>query len=238
MGIEVVLHVGGIAYRWDPRVFHDLAHPVTFTDADPTAFGLPTPRAAPLAASVLAATIHDLNPHTTTHVEGIGHVERVGPTIGRLLDKSLFPATLVTIVPEREADGDARVHRAPLAAALGPFDPFQEAVLVRSLTEGEAQTRFTGRNPPYFAPDAAAFLSGRGTRLLVVDLPSLDREQDGGALAAHRAFLTDVATPRAVVELARIAPEVSDGRYLLEVVALRWELDASPVRPLLYPLTR
>jgi hypothetical protein len=41
-----------------------------------------------------------------------------------------------------------------------------------------------------------------------------------------------------VVELARIAPEVSDGRYLLEVVALRWELDASPVRPLLYPLTR
>jgi kynurenine formamidase len=235
-GIALTIGVGGIAYDWDPRVFYDLAHPVAFSGADPSAFGLPAPRAVSVAASVHAATVHDLNPHTATHIEGLAHLEGSGVPIGELLEKFLFPATLTTVLPERAENGDAILRRDTLAAGLGPFDPFQEAVIIRSFSRGCANTRFTGTNPPYFEPEAAAFLSQRGTRLLAVDLPSLDREEDGGALAAHRAFLGGAGASRAVIELARIPAEAPDGRYLLEVVPLRWQLDASPVRPILYGL--
>jgi hypothetical protein len=96
-------------------------------------------------------------------------------------------------------------------------------------------------------------------RLLLVDLPSLDREEDGGALAAHRAFFGPTAPPdddgteafgppaiaplqpdggatRAVCELIYVPPELPDGPGLLHVIPLPWELGASPVRPIFHPL--
>jgi arylformamidase len=74
---------------------------------------------------------------------------------------------------------------------------------------------------------------------LLTDLPSVDREQDGGRLLAHRAFWNYPAQPRleaTISELLRIPPTLPDGEYLLELQVLDLDSDASPSIPTLYAL--
>ena len=84
----------------------------------------------------------------------------------------------------------------------------------------------------------------QGVAHLVVDLPSIDRSQDGGRLAAHRTFWGLPADSRhaaaalrphaTITELAWIAPTVHDGWYLLDLQVPAFLSDAAPSRPLLY----
>ncbi len=86
----------------------------------------------------------------------------------------------------------------------------------------------------------------RGVTSLVVDLPSLDRADDGGALAAHRAFwglppatqdARQAQRGRALVtELAYVPDECADGLYLLDLQVPAFATDAAPSRPVLYPI--
>jgi hypothetical protein len=81
---------------------------------------------------------------------------------------------------------------------------------------------------------------------LVVDLPSLDRAADGGALAAHRLFwglpagATDArqaTRARALVtELALVPDAAADGLYLLDLQVPAFAADAAPSRPVLFPV--
>lgn len=116
---------------------------------------------------------------------------------------------------------------------------------------------------------AAAGSSGasdeRSTGHLLVDLPSVDKEDDGGALIAHRTFFgvtssgtyhplssgpaiaeAKAATPpaasgsymprRTITELCFFDDSLPDGLYALSLQAAPIELDAAPSRPLLAPL--
>jgi hypothetical protein len=86
----------------------------------------------------------------------------------------------------------------------------------------------------------------RGVSSLVVDLPSLDRAEDGGVLAAHRIYWglpfserdpQLAARGRALVtELAYVPPAVPDGLYLLDLHVPAFDADAAPSRPVLYPV--
>jgi arylformamidase len=86
-----------------------------------------------------------------------------------------------------------------------------------------------------------------GIDTLVVDLPSIDRAQDGGKLAAHRIFWgmpagsTSAATatrPNATItEMAYIDDSVADGPYLLNLQVAPFVIDAAPSRPILLPLS-
>ena len=109
--------------------------------------------------------------------------------------------------------------------------------------------RFSGTNPPYLTVEAAALLRERGVRHVLVDLPSLDREDDGGLLAAHRAFFdlpvgvgaSDVEVdmeppPRTVTELIAVDDDVAAGLYALFLQVAPILADAVPSRPLLAPV--
>jgi hypothetical protein len=86
----------------------------------------------------------------------------------------------------------------------------------------------------------------RGIETLVLDLPSADRGDDGGRLAAHRIFFglppgsrnaCDSRRPNAsITELAWIGSEIVDGLYLLDLQIPHFLTDAAPSRPLLYPV--
>jgi kynurenine formamidase len=86
----------------------------------------------------------------------------------------------------------------------------------------------------------------RGVTSLVVDVPSLDRAEDGGALAAHRIYWglpPGGCDPRLaergralVTELAYIPPSVPDGLHLLDLHLPAFGADAAPSRPVLYPV--
>ena len=72
---------------------------------------------------------------------------------------------------------------------------------------------------------------------MLIDLPSVDKEQDGGALAFHHAFWNVPDKPqtnKTITELIYVPNEASDGLYLLELQLSNFTNDAAPSRPLLY----
>ena len=77
-------------------------------------------------------------------------------------------------------------------------------------------------------------------RHLLLDLPSVDPEHDGGALAAHKAFWGLPDRPRhgaTITELIAVPDTAEDGLYLLNLQTAALENDASPSRPILIKLT-
>ena len=80
--------------------------------------------------------------------------------------------------------------------------------------------RYSGTNPTYLSPEFTAALAANNIKHLIVDLPSVDREEDGGLLKAHHAFWQYPDNPRTtstITELAYIPDEVADGQYLLQI---------------------
>jgi kynurenine formamidase len=115
--------------------------------------------------------------------------------------------------------------------------------------EAEKRYRAYSGSPspaPYFLTEAMRWLVERGVTSLVVDLPSLDRADDGGRLAAHREYWglppgsedpAQATRGQALVtELAYVPDSVPDGLYLLDLQVPAFGSDAAPSRPVLYPL--
>jgi arylformamidase len=72
---------------------------------------------------------------------------------------------------------------------------------------------------------------------LLLDLPSVDREVDGGALAAHKAFWNYPENTRrncTITEFIYVPNTIFDGSYLLNLQTAPIENDATPSRPVLY----
>jgi kynurenine formamidase len=100
--------------------------------------------------------------------------------------------------------------------------------------------------PPYLSSEAARELVARGIAHLVLDVPSADRLEDGGALTAHRLFFglpaggTHLSQAQradcTITELACVEDTVPDGWYLLSLQAPCIDGDAVVSRPFLYPL--
>jgi arylformamidase len=132
--------------------------------------------------------------------------------------------------------GDARNQNLP------------SALVVRTLPNDESKRSraYSGQNPPYFTPEAASYLADAGVEHVLLDVPSIDREDDGGALLAHRAFWrfpeqggecgADTRLQATITELVYVPAAVSDGLYLLNLQVASLASDASPSRPVLYRL--
>ena len=78
-----------------------------------------------------------------------------------------------------------------------------------------------------------------GVNHLLLDLPSVDREDDGGKLLAHHAFWKyPQATRRqaTITELIFVPDSIVDGTYLLNLQIASFENDASPSKPVLYKI--
>ncbi len=181
------------------------------------------------------------NPHGHgTHTESVGHIAPEIHPVGELFKRYFFTATLITIEPQ-EVGNDRVVTAVHIQEALGVDRP--EALVLRTLPNGDdKRTRdWSGANAPYVEAAACSWLRGIGVQHFLLDLPSVDREEDGGALAAHHAFWDHPATTdhhRTITELIHVADHVPDGDYLLELQLAHFMNDASPSRPLLYTIIR
>jgi hypothetical protein len=90
------------------------------------------------------------------------------------------------------------------------------------------------------------WIVARGVRHLIVDLPSVDRGNDGGQLTAHRIFwnvpsgasgaTSDARMHATITELAYIDNAIEDGEYLLNLQVAPFMSDAAPSRPVLLSL--
>ena len=116
-----------------------------------------------------------------------------------------------------------------------------EALVLRTLPHADdrAHRDWSGSNPCYLQSTACAWLRSIGVKHLLLDLPSVDREEDGGVLAAHHAFWdypNTIDLERTITELLFAPPSVRDGEYLLELQLPHLMNDAAPSRPVLYAL--
>ena len=178
-----------------------------------------------------------LNPHGNgTHTECVGHISKENYTLNRQLKQFMFLAELISVTPEKIGD-DFIITKAQLEA-LCNFEN-TEALVIRTLPNHDEKIKhhYSNTNPPYLHHEAATWLVEKGIKHLLLDLPSVDREQDQGQLLAHHAFWKypkDTRLDCTITELVFVNDLVKDGLYLLNLQITSLENDASPSKPILY----
>lgn len=179
------------------------------------------------------------SPHGNgTHTECIGHITKEKYSVNDCLKEFFFIALLVSVTPQQKGD-DKIVTGEQLQKQTRNYKP--DALLIRTLPNDETKkTRnYSGTNPPYIHHEAAAWICEVGIKQLLIDLPSMDKEDDGGKLLAHRAFWNYPSAPRinsTITELIYVPSAVADGMYFLNLQVASFDNDASPSRPVLFPL--
>ncbi|MEM9982448.1 MAG: cyclase family protein [Bacteroidota bacterium] len=181
-----------------------------------------------------------ITPHGNgTHTECYGHITaHPKATIDRCLKNFWFLAVLITVTPTPQ-EGDKLITFEHFLEQM-PKEAV-EAVIIRTLpnTTEKLQRQYSGSNPPYLVASIANWLVDHQVVHLLVDLPSVDKEVDGGVLAFHKAFWqypTAIRVEATITELIYVPDTVADGLYLLNLQVANIQTDASPSRPVLYRL--
>jgi kynurenine formamidase len=181
------------------------------------------------------------NPHGNgTHTECVGHISAERESVIECLQNFWFLAKVVSVLPIKQDDGD-RVIELQQMEELVESDE-SEALVIRTLPNDDIKlrTNYSGANAPYLAADAVQYLVDCGVEHLVLDLPSVDKEEDGGVLAAHRTFWQYPESTRmgsTITELAYIPDSIADGLYFLNLMVAPIDQDAAPSWPVLYAIT-
>lgn len=180
------------------------------------------------------------NPHGNgTHTECVGHIAKEFYSIHQVLKRFFFLAQLWSVIPETQGKN----YIITLKQVQEGFkkQAHLEAFIIRTLPNSDQKKyqQYSNTNPPYMEAAAAAWLYEQGIRQLLIDTPSVDREEDDGILAAHHAFWNYPAAPRLDATITELiyAPEgVKDGLYILNLQVAAFENDATPSQPTLYAL--
>ncbi len=258
------LDIDGVGLLADLAAGVSLARALHFEEPQLRCFGAEAARSEPLrighfngrvpqGASCNASVI-SFAPHAhATHTECVAHLTLEPLDAWRVIPQRLLVAVLLSLVPapSPEGGGDLRITREALLAAW-PAAPAERlvarAAIIRTLPNSPDKFGSSSgqRMPPFLEPAAAQELVARGIGHLVLDVPSADRLEDGGALAAHRIFfglppqstrLAEAARADCTItELAFVADSLSDGWYLLALQSPAIDGDAVPSRPVLYRL--
>ena len=180
------------------------------------------------------------NPHGHgTHTECYGHISQEIYSVNKSLTAFFYKATLVSICPKVLANGDHIISAEQFPTDMNK--EFCEAILIRTLPNEleKCNKNYSGSNPPYLDLSLIPLFKTLNVKHLLLDLPSVDREEDKGELAFHHAFWEVPKNPnseRTITELIFVASSIKDGNYLLEMQLAPFENDASPSRPVLYEL--
>jgi len=183
-----------------------------------------------------------LTPHGNgTHTECYGHISAdKNATIYNCLKEYFFFAQLITLPTHREGD-DQVVKLNDLEQHLSGVVP--EALIIRTHPNDEEklEKQYSGTNPPYLEFEIGKFLAKHNIKHLLVDLPSVDREEDNGELKCHHAFWQYPEKTRkdcTITELVYVNSNVPDGFYFLNLQVISLWSDASPSKPIIYRLKK
>ena len=179
------------------------------------------------------------NPHAHgTHTECLGHITKAFYSVNDALKSFFFMAEVITISPVLIGQ-DYLLSLAAITQKLKGKTP--TAVVIRTLpnTISKISQKYTNTNWPYLDHKAAEFLRDLGVEHLLIDLPSVDKEKDNGALLAHKAFWNIPEAPRknaTITEFVYVKDTIKDGPYVLNLQVAPFKNDASPSRPVLYEI--
>lgn len=179
------------------------------------------------------------NPHGHgTHTECLGHITEEVYSVNEHITQFFFIAELISVAPEKSNE-DQIITWSQVSNKLKGKNP--EAVIFRTLpnTNEKLVRQYSASNPAFIEQQVALELREMGVKHLLIDTPSVDQEEDGGALLSHHAFWNVPKNPRmdcSITELIYVPNEIKDGTYLLNLSFASFENDASPSKPVLYKI--
>jgi len=240
----------------------DLSIPIKNGEENPNCFWAPYPVFEPYkAGSFVGATYTGapvnfynvkINPHGNgTHTECVGHIATETFTIRNCLIQHWFKARLISVNPTKMENGDTVILKESIQPLLNNMDNCT-ALVIRTLPNDlHKQTKlYSGSNPTYLDVQAMKWIVEKGIEHFLIDLPSVDREEDKGALLSHHAFwnyppfgtkatpgdLDKVRKQCTISELLFIDDAITDGDYFLNLQTVSFDLDVSPSKPVLYAI--
>jgi len=250
MSIEIRVNHLGIDYTIDPLQFYDISMPFSAQPNAARAWYIDPVKIEPVRLGDWVGSVKAggsvnfnnifFNPHAHgTHTECVGHISKEDFSINNNLKQFFCLASLLTLTPQKRDEDlviDANLFEEIKKAKT-------EAIVIRTLpnTLSKLSRNYSNSNPPYITSEAMQLLVDFGIKHLLIDLPSVDKEQDGGALAAHHIFWQypdDTRLDATITEFVFVDNEIPDGVYLLNLQVAPFENDASPSRPLLFPLQK
>lgn len=227
----------------------DISIPLKSGQENPNAWNAPDVKIQPVKVGDWVGEVNSgapvnfrnifFNPHGNgTHTECVGHISQENYSINQGLKQFFFVAELISIEP-RKIEKDSVILKEQLNKTVLDHKP--EALIIRTLPNEESKRtrKYSDTNPPYLHNEATEFLRLNGVKHLLVDLPSVDREQDDGKLLAHHSFWnypTKPLTDATITEFIFVPDEVKDGKYFLNMQIASFENDASPSKILLFKI--
>jgi len=187
------------------------------------------------------------NPHGNgTHTESVGHIDETIYSVNDVLTKFHFTALVISIEPEicetktgtREV-GDQIISLEQIKNAIG--EKKTEAIIIRTLPNNDSKLtkQYSNANAPYLCDKAVSYITNLGINHLLIDLPSVDKENDNGELLSHHAFWKhpkNTQFHKTITEFIYVKNEIEDGEYILNLQIAPFENDASPSKPVLYKI--
>lgn len=229
----------------------DISLPLTNDTCNPRAWYVDPPVFEPVRTEHYVGSVKEggsvnfrdisFNPHGHgTHTECLGHITEEIFSINRTLNKFWFKARVITIDP-KVVDNQGEIDRVINPEVFQDLPEGTEALIVRTLPNDldKKHKNYSSSNPCYFDVRCADVIISKGIKHFLVDLPSVDRESDGGALVFHHRFWEVPESPnfeRTITELIFVDNSIKDGEYILNLQVAPFENDASPSRPVLYEI--
>jgi kynurenine formamidase len=253
--LKTIIHYKGRHIEIDLSKPIDISIPLSNTDANPIAWYIEKPQIEPVRFGDWTGKVSEgsstnfnnifFNPHGHgTHTECLGHITREFYSINQCLKQFFFTAELISVQPEMK-DGDLFITKAQIEKGVN--GKTTEAIVIRTLPNpvSKKHKNYSNTNPPYLLEEAAAFIRESGIKHLLIDLPSVDRENDEGKLVSHKAFwnVKDVDNLNAdarmdctITEMIFVEDNIIDGSYILNLQIASFENDASPSKPILFKI--
>ncbi|NOT35839.1 MAG: cyclase family protein [Saprospiraceae bacterium] len=242
------IHINNKSYRIDFSKGLDISIPYTANENQVNCFYAPYFRQEPVTMGNFIGSVElggpvnftnvFLNVHGNgTHTECVGHIRKEFQKVNNIFTKNLFTCTVISIYPTKIEEGGLRIEKETLEQFLQDFK--SEALCIRTLPNDalKKNRKYSGTNPAYISSEGMQYLTELNVQHLLVDIPSVDREQDGGLLAAHNIFWQNTREKNcSITELIFIPEEIKDGEYLIQIQIPSIELDAVPSKPVLYAI--
>ena len=229
--LNLITDIQGKAYKCNLDEGLDISIVFVNESKGPNCFHAPPFKASPLQAGDFVGAIEhgspvnfynvEINPHGNgTHTECVGHISKEKVFISDVCPTGLLKAQLITVTPENIGN-DLVIDTKDIPELKEEI----EALLIRTLPNplSKKTHNYSGKNPAYFKPEAISKIVDLGVKHLIVDLPSIDKEEDGGAMASHKTFWNYdnyLDTEKTITEMVFIPDNVLDGLYLCSINAV------------------
>lgn len=236
-------------YKVDLSKPIDISIPLKAEKGNLTAWYVDVPRFEPVMENGFIGDVNKggpvnfrnifFNPHGNgTHTECVGHISKENYTINKCLKEFFFLAEIVTIDPE-QINGDSVITLEQVKNVWKKNG--SKAIIIRTLPNDtkKLSMQYSNTNPTFVDENAIHYLVENGVEHLLIDTPSVDKEEDGGELRAHHVFWeypNNTQKQRTITELIYVPENISDGTYFLNIQIASFENDASPSKPILFEI--